>query len=315
MTPSNPIWLMDHAAQGRFELTGRDRLDLLHRMSTQDLNSLKQGQGRATILLTALARIIDQMVVYHRGESALAVCGEGMIRTVRLWLQKHIFFNDQIKTRDISAETIHFGLYGTGAEAAIEQFAPGADQLPLHHFIEKEDAAGLIFVARRFPIAGAGFTVIAPLTLADSLRERFTAQLGATPLSATDYDRLRIESGLPVAGRELTEDYIPLESGLWDAVSFQKGCYIGQEIIARMESRNKLARTLVKLGAAQPIPAGTALIQAGREVGKLTSTAETSTGMIGLGYVKTDSVAGQFQTTEGLAVELITVLQPERTLL
>lgn len=285
---THPI-LIDHSATfGRVELTDRDRLDLLHRMSTGDLNALHEGEGRATVLTTALARIIDQWVVYHRGETALAVTSPGMTRTARLWLQKHIFFNDRVKTRDVSAETVHFGLYGAGADTVAEQIAPGSAGHPLHHFLEFTVGSGTALIARTFPIAGAGYTLIAPSAERDALLDR----LGGLEFSdEATYQRLRIAAGIPASGHELTEDYIPLEAGLWDAVSFAKGCYIGQEIIARMESRNKLAKTLVRLRLTELTAVGTPILAEGKTVGSLTSSADDDEGgAVGLGYVRVDAL-------------------------
>ena len=82
---------------------------------------------------------------------------------------------------------------------------------------------------------------------------------------------LRIESGHPAADCELTPAYLPLELGLWDEVSFEKGCYIGQEIIARMESRQQLARLLVCLELDNSAVSGTILLHGGKRVGEITS--------------------------------------------
>ena len=89
--------------------------------------------------------------------------------------------------------------------------------------------------------------------------------------------------GLPLLGFELTGDYIPLETGLWDDVSFHKGCYIGQEIIARMESRNKISKKLVKLEGSAELSRGAEITADGKKVGTITSTL----GGQALGYVKT----------------------------
>jgi aminomethyltransferase len=85
----------------------------------------------------------------------------------------------------------------------------------------------------------------------------------------------------------LTGDYIPLEAGLWDDVSFNKGCYIGQEIIARMESRGKLAKKLMKLRPSAPVAAGATLRANGKTAGTITSAAVGPDGPVALGYVKT----------------------------
>jgi aminomethyltransferase len=100
---------------------------------------------------------------------------------------------------------------------------------------------------------------------------------------------LRLEAG-QAANAELTEDYIPLEANLWPAVDFHKGCYIGQEIIARMESRGKLARRLVGLRLAAPVAVGTAVRVAadGPAAGTVTSAGELpGLGPVALAYLKT----------------------------
>ena len=89
------------------------------------------------------------------------------------------------------------------------------------------------------------------------------------------------------AWRELTLDYIPLEAGLWDDVSFNKGCYTGQEIIARLESRGRLAKRLVRLTAGEPLAAGSALVAGGKSAGTITSAADGPQGVQALAYVKT----------------------------
>jgi aminomethyltransferase len=319
--------LIDHsAAFGRFELVDRDRLDLLHRMSTNDTNGLHEGEGLATVLTTALARIIDQLVVYHMGDTALAISGPGMLRPVRLWLQKHIFFNDKIKTRDVSAELAQLGLYGPHAAAIADQIAPGAASLAVHHFQAAATPTGArLLVARTFPVAGDGYWIFVPAAeRAAVLGWVQTLQLPegvghALQTDATTYQVLRIESGVPEAGHELTEEYIPLEAGLWDAVSFSKGCYIGQEIIARMESRNKLARVLVGLemrlpnGAALPTT-GSAITAEGKTVGTLTSIAQhpiEGDRYIALGYVRTEAV-GKPLTSASIDLRVVHNASPGR---
>ncbi len=301
--------LIDRSVEGRFELLDRDRLDLLHRMSTNDFTTLQPGEGRATVLTTALARIIDRLIVYNRGETALAICGVERVATVRGWLQRHIFFQDKVKTRDVSAETCQFGLFGLTAGTVAEQIAPGASKLPLHHFMEVTFADVSSLIARSFPMAGDGYTIIAPAAEREKLETALLNLESVQPGDENAYEQLRIEAAIPLSGHELTEDYIPLEAGLWDAVSFKKGCYIGQEIIARMESRNKLAKTLVALRMAESVPVGTELHSGDRKVGSITSLAVLPTGsVVALGYIKTDAVDTPLvaapEGTEAVAAEV-----------
>src|SRR5215831_7145655 len=143
-------FLFDRSAgQGRLEFTDRDRLDLLHRMSTNDLLALQPGQGTSTVLTTALARIIDQLIVYHRGETALAITNHA--DTVRKWLQKHIFFQDKVKIRDVSAELGQLEVHGPSASQVVETVAVPVRDLPLHHFVETPFEGARLMVSRTYP--------------------------------------------------------------------------------------------------------------------------------------------------------------------
>jgi len=285
--------LVDRSMEGRFELLDRDRLALLQRMSTNDVEHLAKGQGRATVLTTALARIIDRLILYERGDVTLAVCGPGRTKAVRTWLQKHIFFQDKVQTRDVGADTFQFRLFGAQAAQTVEGLAAGSGTLALHHFVETTIAGSPVLLARTYPLSlsGFGYTLTGPAAARDSVAAALLATGEVIFRDDATYELLRIEAGLPIAGHELTEDYIPLEAGLWDAISFTKGCYIGQEIIARMESRHKLARTLARFTFATAVSSGTPVSSSERTVGTLTSVAIRPDGTaVALGYVKPDAL-------------------------
>jgi folate-binding protein YgfZ len=287
--------LIDRSAEGRFDLLDQDRLALLHRMSTNDVEHLAKGHGRTTILTTALARIIDRLIVYERSKVTLAVCGAGRTKAVRGWLQKHIVFQDKVQTRDVGADTCQFGLFGTQADKIAERLAAGAGTLPLHDFIETTIAGSSVLLARTYPLplTGHGFTLIGSAAAREAISAALMAMGDIVSGDNTAYELLRIDAGLPLSGHELTEDYIPLEAGLWDAISFTKGCYIGQEIIARMESRHKLARTLAQFTFAAPVSIGAPILSGDRTVGALTSVALRPDGLtVALGYVKPDTLNG-----------------------
>jgi aminomethyltransferase len=112
------------------------------------------------------------------------------------------------------------------------------------------------------------------------------------PLDEASFDILRVERGYGAFGRELSQEYIPLETGLLDAVSFTKGCYVGQEIIARMESRNRLAKQLRGLRLSRPAAAPGKLDVDGKEAGDLTSAVVSPRfGPIALAYVRSAHAA------------------------
>ena len=111
-------------------------------------------------------------------------------------------------------------------------------------------------------------------------------EAGIVAADEVAFEYLRVEAGLPRFGHEMTTDFIPLEVDLWDDVSFNKGCYIGQEIIARMESRGRMAKKLFKLLPAGPISIGATIRADGKNAGTITSVADGPSGTVALGLVK-----------------------------
>jgi aminomethyltransferase len=208
------------------------------------------------------------------------------------YLMRFVFFNDDFQVQDVSSDTAVFAVYGPQAGEKLRQAGFSEVDLPLHHWRQAEIAGCTAYVHRTDPIAGDGYFVIGQ----EADRNVLWEHLLATGMAAADeaaFDFLRIEAGLPRYGRELVNDYIPLEANLWDDVSFNKGCYTGQEIIARMESRGKLAKRLVKLQAAAPLEAGSPLTANGKNAGTITSAAIGPSGAVGLGFVKTAALENE----------------------
>jgi aminomethyltransferase len=281
--------VIEHANRGMLILTGATRLELINRMSTQAVDKLRSGEGAATVLTTDIGRIIDRIILYATSDSVYVLAGEGHADGLARYFMRNIFFNDDVQVKDITAETLVFGVYGARAGGQLAGAGFPVD-MPLHHWRSIELDGAPAYLHRADPVAGDGYYVTASAPDREMVVGRLLAA-GLTPIDETAYDYLRIEAGLPRYGRELTLDYIPLEAGLWDDVSFTKGCYVGQEIIARMESRGKLAKRLVRLRPATPVEPGAAITAAGRPVGTITSAADGPAGPVVLGYVKTSVLA------------------------
>lgn len=280
--------LYDDHALGLLRLYGRDRAAIIHRLSTNDVTGLKPGQGIRTVLTNHNGRIIDVLTVHAADDHLLVETSPGNRAAIIALLQQNIFFRDDMQI--VPADDLHaLTLYGMGATALLERLGaanPGAF-LPhaLHSTIIAEHA---ITLSSSLALGGAGYRLFVPNEVCDSIQAAILSA-GAVVLSPEAFDVLRIEMGYGVFGREHSLEYIPLETGLSDAISFTKGCYVGQEIIARMESRNRLAKTLRGLSLSA-LPSGpTALVSAENgDAGILTSYASSPRyGLIGLGYIRT----------------------------
>lgn len=290
--------LVDRSRLGLLKLSGATRLDLIHRMSTQDVKRLGSGEGAATVMTTDIGRIIDRLILYASSDAVYCLTGEGHADALARFLMRNVFFNDDFRLEDLSATTGILGVYGplAGEMLAVAGFPEVA--LPLHHWRQAEVAGVPAYLHRTDPVAGDGYFVMSAAADVPALRDRLAAA-GIVPIDEETFDYLRIESGLPRFGRELTLDYIPLEAGLWADVSFAKGCYTGQEIIARMESRGKLAKRLVRLRPEAPVEAGAEITAGGRGAGTVTSAADGPAGPLALGYVRTGALADGAELTAG----------------
>lgn len=278
--------LTDRSDLGMLIFSGETRFDLINRMSTQKVLALPKGEGTATILTTDIGRIIDRLLLYPTSSTIYAMTSENNNDPIARYLMRFVFFQDDFHIQDISSDTVIFGVYGPQAQAKVIRAGFSDEALPLHHWRQAKFDDVTAYLHRTDPIQGDGYLITGEEKDRDALWQ-LLLDTGLAVADAAAYDYLRIEAGLPGFGHELTSDYIPLEANLWTDVSFNKGCYIGQEIIARMESRGKLAKKLVKLTAPASLEPGATILADGKKAGSVTSTAVGPNGTIGLGYVKT----------------------------
>lgn len=267
---------VQHEPPGVLYGAGPDRLDLFDRMSTNQLESLLPGQLRQTVFTDPVGRTVDLVTVLHEAERTVMVGLPGRAEQLRDWLQRHIFFQDQVTLELPEFQWSLWGLYGPQARAVAAEHGydePGSDQ-----FTRLEGAF-------MWPISAPIQGVLA-LSSTEEIPQHWSRYGGDEP-ALQAYEALRIEAGIPAAGREIREDSIPLEVGLRPAIDFSKGCYVGQEIIARMDSRGQLAKQLVGLRFDGEVEPGTPLRHGDRTVGQVTSVAYApGKGWLGLASVR-----------------------------
>jgi folate-binding protein YgfZ len=294
------VAIMDRSHHGRLRVSGEKRFDLLNRLTSNDLTAIAPGQGARTAMLTDKGRIIDDLRLYARDDYYYLLTSPGNAETVKTQIESRRF-RDDVAVDDVTASTVMISLYGPQSAHLLEGIcrARKLGELPAHHGAEIV-AGGASFVAARTAEVGTiGFNLIAAADHAGGLWRALLEggpTYGISPLGEEAYEMVRIECGVPRFGRELTGEVNPLEAGLTDAVSFKKGCYVGQEVVARLDSRQKISKHLVGLWLAPgPVPeAGSAIVLPGEGesgAGRLTSVAPSLDfrRVIGLGYVRTQS--------------------------
>lgn len=266
------LGFFDRTVRGRLIVTGRDRKDLLHRLATNPIEPLEAGKGTNCCFLTAKGRMIDWCTVLDRGDDLLLLGGNP--DRLSGHIQQYTITEDVTVRNYMAIEVV---VCGPRAKELL-----GVDLEPWC-WTEIPLAGVKVQAARVEPLAGDAYALLAPDAVA--LRQMLAEE--GDLLSPDDVDRLRIESRIPAYPNEINEDHNPWEAGLDGAINLQKGCYVGQEIVARLNTYEKVKRGLVSLKATIPMQAGDAVTLDGADVGKVT----TAVGDRALAYVSIDHAA------------------------
>ena len=271
---------------GRLRVTGSDRVEFLQGMLSNDVKALGAGTGRPALLLTEQGRAVADLIVLAESE---AIVLDGTITSIEAAepaLERFIVADDVELTRVADDRTV--GLFGPDAFTVAERAGVPVPAAAFAHVTV--DLAGITVQSVRVPRPGAGGLLChVPAASAAELARQCAAN-GAVAVGREPYDVLRIESGVPWHGRDVTAETLALEAPYDEAISFRKGCYLGQEVMERVTARGHVNRRLVGLVVddASPPAAGTTLFAADRDVGRITSAAWSwRLGMVvALGYVR-----------------------------
>jgi folate-binding protein YgfZ len=283
----NKVALCDRSHWGLLQLGDRDRNQFLHNQTTNEIQTLKPGQGCNTVIVTSTARTLDLATVYITEESILALVSPGQVPRLIEWFDRYLFPMDRVTLKDISAQFAIFSLIGPRSHSLLQQWgelAIATQPENSHQLVQLDEVEVRIAVGSG--LALPGYTLLVPLDTAAQMWSKMSS-LGAVPCGDRAWEQLRIQQGRPKCDRELTDDYNPLEAGLWNCISFDKGCYIGQETIARLNTYKGVKQRLWGLRLSAPVAVGTPITVDESKVGTLTSIAETPEGTFGLGYVRT----------------------------
>ena len=265
--------LVDLAYRARIRVTGSDRVDFLHGMLSNDVKGLGPGRGCPALLLTEQGKVVADCIVLALADAILLDGMASATAAASAALERHVVADD-VELTTLGTADHAFGVYGPAAARVLERLgvatAPAEDYA--HAIAEVQGVA--MRIARVPGLGAGGFLCLVPSDKAAAWWAR-CVKAGLPPAGQQALEVLRIESGAPAYGRDFGPDTIALEASLDAAISFTKGCYLGQEVIERVTARGHVNRKLVGLevsGAAVP-PIGAALFAGDREVGWVTSAA------------------------------------------
>jgi folate-binding protein YgfZ len=277
--------LLDRSERGKLALTGPDAQTFLQGQVTNDVEALEPGRGCYAAFLTHKGKMLGDLRILHLGDELL-------LDTERVALQELFNMIRRYKLGsnvDLHKRTLQMGLLSLiGPDA--RRIAPAEGLGPDEHDNAAAEIAGrpVTLVA-----TDLGVDVLCRAGDTEAVKAALVAA-GAEPVPETAAEAVRIESGRPRYGQDTDENVFPQEAGLNErAVSFTKGCYVGQETVARLHYRGKPNRHLRGLRLSAPVEPGEALTLGEKHVGRIGSTAVSPVhGPIALALVRREAAPG-----------------------
>lgn len=270
-------------------MRGADRVDLLNRLSTNDLTQLAPGKGLQTVLTTDKARIIDVLMVLNDTDRSMIVASPGMSTKIIKWLRTYTI-TDDVRTSDATALTGMVEV--TGARAAdVVRMVTGVDValFTIGEWREITIGEQSLCVFRMPPSVELSYWIAGDPAAIGVVRAALQEIVGLEePLTESDMEYVRVMQGIGASAHEWTDAYNPLEANLLHLTSFTKGCYIGQEIIARLDSYNKVKQRILGFVSDAELNVGDAVVVDDAVVGAITTVTKgrDTTKWYALGYIR-----------------------------
>ena len=296
--------LVDRSHRGRIRLNGEKARDVVTGLVTNDITALEAGQGAYAAALTPKGKIIADVRIFTAADSILIDAPvrafPGFIAMVRKYVNPR-----NTPYRDESESVRDLAIAGANARLVLAEVL-GAHSatlgtLPPFGHITAEFEGATLDIARTPELGSDAYDCFVPAALHDTLRARLI-DAGARPGGLVAWDVARIEAGRPEWGIDIDETTIPQEANLdeLDAISYTKGCYTGQETVARVHFRGHTNRELRGLRWTAPEPLeGRAIVYGEKEVGSVRSTLTLEDRVLGLGLVRREVEPGETVTAGG----------------
>jgi folate-binding protein YgfZ len=290
------VALVDRSESGKLALTGPGAKAFLNGQVSNEIEALTPGTGCYAALLTHKGKMLADLRVIDTPEELLLLCERPALQSLFDALRRFkIGFDCELHKR-----TLERGLLSLIGPRSDE--LAGAVPAQEHANAPGEIAGAPVLLVR----TDAGVDVICDSAATDRVRDALL-DAGAVQIDEAAAEILRIEHGRPRYGVDLDESVIPQEAGLNErAVSFTKGCYVGQETVARLHYRGKPNRHLRGLRLGEEVQPGTELRLGDREVGRLTSVAASPRfGTVGLAIVRREAQPGDVLDAGGVSAEVV----------
>jgi len=293
----NAAW-MNLGPRGRILARGRDRARLLHNLTSNEIKKLAPGSGCYAFLLSPQGRIQADLTLLAFADHLLLDTEPELREKIVQHIRRYIVA-DQVELEDVTASTCAVALEGPQAAAVLAN-AGSAIPGPDYSHLQWGEAA----VASLSLTGQPGFRIYAAAARADEISGALAAA-GAQPATDEEARLVRLENGRPRYGEDIRDTSLPQETGQMHAVSFNKGCYLGQEIVERIRAQGHVNRKLIRLhlDSAAPLAAGSKLTAGGADAGEITSSAYSPAlgKTVALAYVRASyAEPGQALATSGI---------------
>jgi folate-binding protein YgfZ len=286
------VGLFDLSHRGLLQITGPDRLSFLQGMLSNDLRGLKTFDGQYATILTQQGKVVADVRVLCAMNSFYLDFWEPLREKILAHLNRYLIA-DEVEIADRSDEYSTLSLQGPQSETLLRAVF-GEAELPQrafgHAMIQLDGAAICVIAATH--TGESGFDLIIPTADLEKIARRISAAGGPFAprwIGAEAQEILRVEAGIPLYGVDFSEDNLLLEVGLDHAVSFSKGCYLGQEVVERIRSRGHVNKKLsgLLLETEEPADIGSIIEANGKSAGMITSSVLSPrlNRSIALGYV------------------------------
>lgn len=297
------------AARGRIQVSGSEATMFLNGLITNDVKNLPQNQWMPAVFPTVQGRLIGAVRVIRGSDPAFLIDTETASHDEVLKTVSKFTLAGDFKVSDVTAETALLTLQGQGAAEILQNvFGEAGSGLPQNGVVQTTWQNVPVTIIRASHTGEDGFDIFIDSSRKAELQQALE-DASAQPIGEDTLEILRVEAGIARFGRDMDETNVVPETNLDDAVSYTKGCYVGQEIIVRIKHRGHPAKKLtgLRFETDQQVETGAAIFsKENQEIGRVTSAVVSPRrGSIGLGYVRYEYLAEGTRVVVGDGIEAI----------